>query len=722
MLRRLLLASVALIATPAHANDVPAPANTDMPAAPAAAAPADQDHQQPTQEVVVTGARPRATADVLGGTAVLSGEDLTRELRSTIGETLARQPGVSATSFGPNASRPVLRGFTGDRARLLTDGIGTIDVSNTSADHATAINPLTADRIEILRGPTALLFSPSAIGGVVNVIDSRIPRHLPEEPVHVDAIARYGSAADERSVAGVLNVPLGDRIVAHADGSYLKTGDLRTGGYLYARDVREHAAEHAAEDNNPELLEEANVRGRLRNSAAETWDVAGGLSLITDTGSLGFAVSHYESLYGVPARFEIHHDHDHDHEGDAGHEEEGHDHSNVRLNLKQTRFDLRGEVETGGGVLDRIRLRAAAAEYRHDELESDGSIGTSFFNKGMEGRVELVQAPSGAWEGVTGAQISSRRFQVIGEEKFLPRTQSSQYGLFTLQSLDFGPLKAEAALRYERNELTAAADTDLGSPTYRRSFDSVSGSLGASYALADGLRLGLNASRSERAPAPEELFSNGPHAGTQVFEIGNPDFTTEKAWGLEATLKGSGDGWNFSTSAYYNWFSDYIFDTPTGKTQDELPVFQYLQADARYYGFEAQGSVRLGRVGGFALNADALADYVHAEVVDGGAVPRIPPLRLLGGLEAQSDRFNARVEVEHSFEQDRVATFETATPGFTLVNASLAWKPWGAASNTSLILSANNLFDVEARRHTSALKDYAPLAGRDFRATLRVQI
>lgn len=698
MLRTVLLASAALITFPAHAEE-----RAPAPAAAAPAEPQQQGHDQPAQEVVITGTRARATADVLGGTAVLTNEELSRERRTTIGETLASQPGVSATSFGPNASRPVLRGFTGDRARLLIDGVGSIDVSNTSADHAAIINPLTAERIEVLRGPAALLFSPSSIGGVVNVIDSRIPRRMVESPLHADGIATYGSAADERAVSGVVDVPVAGKLVVHADGSYTKTGDLRSGGHVLTPALRAQAAASA----DPEIQELADLKGEIPNTAARTWDVAGGAAIVDDRGSLGFSVSRYDSLYGVPIRYSL----------DPAVEAEA-----VRLHAKQTRLDVRGDVTTEKAGIHQIRLRLAAADYHHSEIEDTGEVGTTFYSQGLEGRLELVQETHGKWEGVTGGQFSTRNTRIVGEEKFLPRVESNQFGLFTLQSLDFGALKAEAAVRYEHNDLTAQADADIGNPAYSRDFDSLSASLGASYALADRLRLGINVSRSERAPTQEELFANGPHAGTQAFEIGNPDFTTEKAWGVEGTLKGSGDGWSLSAAAYYNWFSDYIYDAPNGDVEDDLPVFQYNQADARYYGFEVEGSVRLAQLGGFAINADALADYVHAEIVDQGPVPRIPPLRLLGGLEAQSDALNARVEIEHSFEQDRVTAFETPTSGFTLVNASIAWKPWGAESNTSLALSANNIFDVEARRHTSVLKDYAPLAGRDIRATLRVQL
>lgn len=701
MLRLLLLTSTALFALPAHAEDKPAPSNASGAARPDADDP--QDHDQPSAEIVVTGTRARNTADVLGGTAVLAQEELTRELRPTIGETLAQQPGVSATSFGPNASRPVLRGFIGARAPLLVDGIGSIDVSNTSADHAPVINPLTAERIEVLRGPTALIFGPSAIGGVVNVIDSRIPRHMPQEAVHFDGIASYGSAADERSISGTADVPVTGKILLHADGSFSQTGDQNTGGHVLAPALRRQAA--ASPD--PAIQALAGLEGTVPNTAAKTWDVAGGAAIVDGDNNLGFSFGHFDTFYGIPVRYSL----------DPAVEAE-----QVRLHAQQNRIDIRGEVTPDAGILHQIRLRLAAADYKHSEIAADGAVGTTFYSQGYEGRLELVQESHGAWEGMVGGQFSLRGMHVVGDEKFLPKNSAQQFGLFTLQSLDFGPVKAEAAARYEHNSLTAQADADIGNPAYDRRFDSFSASLGASYAVAEGMRFGVNVSRSERAPTPEELFANGPHAGTQAFEVGNPDFGTEKAWGVEATFKGSGDGYAFSTAAYYNWFKGYIYDTPTGAVEDDLPVFEYRQADARYYGFEAEGSMRLGTVKDFTINANALADYVHANVLGAGPAPRIPPLRVMGGLEATSDSLTVRGEVEHSFEQDRIAAFETPTKGYTLVNASIAWKPWGEASNTSLMLSANNIFDVEARRHASVLKDYAPLPGRDIRVTARVEI
>lgn len=686
----------------------------------------DQGYHDQRSDIVVTALIPRRQGDILSGTSVITGDELTRDLRPSIGETLARQPGVSATSFGPNASRPILRGFQGERVRILTDGIGSFDVSNTSVDHAVAINPLNADRIEVLRGPAALLYGSSAIGGVVNVIDSRIPRRVPDEPIHVEGIATYGSAANERTLSGEIEAPLTQNFVVHLDGSWTRTDDLRTGGYILSGPVRALAAQ----SDDAEVREDGQWKGKLPNTSAENWEVAGGFAYVGDGGNLGMSVSHTENRYGVPSRIDVTEDHDHEGE-DHDHEEPGHSHEDVTLSMKQTRADLRGEVATGGGFLDSIRLRAGWAQYQHEEIEPTGEVGTTFKNQSMESRLEFIQARRGGWDGAFGAQFFTRRFEAIGEEKFLPRNETNQLGVFTLQSLDLGDTRLEAGARFEHTDLTAVPDEDLFTAGGRRNFNALSGSLGISQAIVPGWRLGLNLSRSERAPSAEELFARGNHAGTQAFELGNPDFTKEKSWGVEGTLRGKGEGYSVSLAAYHNWFNGFIYDSivadsvcqgANGGAELEFPCYAYAQADARYYGFEAEGTVKLAQMAGYAINLDGVADYVRATIKGSGPAPRIPPLRLRSGLEAQGDRITARAEVEHVFEQNRIADTETPTDGFTLVNASLAFKPFKGNDRTTLMLSANNIFDVEARRHASVLKDFAPLAGRDIRVTARFSL
>ncbi len=684
------------------------------------------------EEIVVTALIPRSHTDILGGTSVLSGEELTRSIRSNIGDTLAQQPGVSSTSFGPGASRPILRGFAGDRIRLLTDGIGSFDASATSVDHAVAINPLLAERIEVLHGPAALLYGSSAVGGVVNIIDGRIPSRLPEGGFDLAANGTFGSAARERSIAGKTEIALGGGFVFHADGTYLKTRDLRTGGAILGATQR---AEARASDEQ-EIRDLANLSGRLPNSAMENWNYTGGLTFIADNGgSIGFSVGKLHSSYGVPIRYLTSEDHDHEDEGEGTGDGEGHSHEGaeqVAIVMNQTRADLRAVAPVNGGFLDQIRLRAGWADYEHAEVSADdrSDVHTRFFAQGLEARLDLIQTRRGAWDGAIGGQLLQRSSRIEGEEKFLPRTDSTTYGLFTLQSLDLGDVRLEAGGRFEHNDIEAAADDVLGSPDYKRSFDTVSGSLGASYRLATNWRVGLNLSRSERAPTADELFARGNHAGTQAFELGDPTFRTERGWGVEATLHGSGPGYHVSLTGFYNRFSSFIFDrivedaacqAANGGAELEFPCFQFSQAPARYLGFEAQADAHVASVGGGEIHIDGMIDYVRATVTGYGPAPRIPPLRILGGVSWEGQSLTARVEAEHDFAQDRVAGVETTTPSFTLVNASLAWKLPGS-TRTSLLLSGNNLFDVVARRHASVLKDYAPLAGRDIRVTLSVKI
>ena len=653
----------------------------------------DDFHDQTPQDIIVTAPFERTKADVLSPVTVLNGADLAREVRSTIGETLARQPGVSSTSFGPNASRPILRGFQGDRVRILTDGIGSFDVSTTSVDHAVVINPLLAERIEVVRGPAALQYGSSAIGGVVNVLDTRIPRAVPDEAVHVDAVGTYSSVSDQFYGASSVDLPVSDKLVLHVDGSYLDGDDLKIGGYVLSPAARAQALASA----NPDVRALADLKGTLPNSAARTWDIAGGAAVITDGGQLGFAISHYDSLYGIPARYDL----------ETGEGEQ------PRLAVKQTRFDARTELELGG-FFDKLKGRFGFADYKHTELEEDGSAGTQFFNKGLEGRLELSQAKHGAWQGAFGAQLLIRDFNVIGDEAFVPKNETVQYGLFTLQTLDWGKLKAEIGGRVEKTRISS--DPIAAS----RDFTTLSGSAGASYEFVPGWRFGVNLSHTERAPSAEELFADGPHAGTQAFEIGNPDFAKERSNGIDATLRGGGRDFTVELSGFYNKFNNYIYDVQTGDVEDGLPVFQSYQADARYYGVEAQVTATLARVGDWKIAADGLADYVRATIIGTGPAPRIPPLRLLGGLSATSGLIDGRVEVEHAFDQDRVAAFETTTNGYTLVNASIGFRPFGSErGKPEILLAANNIFDVDARRHASFLKDFAPLSGRDIRVTLK---
>jgi iron complex outermembrane receptor protein len=672
----------------------------------------DTQHGIVDPEIIVTAPYARDRKLVATTVTVLQGDALQLQQRSTIGETLARQPGVSASFFGPNASRPILRGLDNERVRVLTDGIGSFDVSNTSVDHAVAVNPLLADRVEILRGPAALLFGSGAIGGVVNMRDLRIPREVPESGPHVDASAGLASAARERNIAAALNAPLGGGFVAHVDGSFFESGNYRTGGFVFSQALREEAAEEGGE-----AAEKAGAFGRVGNTGARTWDVAGGLAWIGQSGAnFGVAVSHLQNRYGIPNGLELGHDHEHEgeeHEGEEHDHEEGHSDENITLNMRQTRVDVRGAVPLSGAFQE-LKLRAGWADYRHDEIEDDGAIGTSFFNKSWEARLELVQARRGSWQGATGVQYFSRNFRAAGEEAYIPANETRQFGIFTLQEFDLGAVRLEGGARYEHANVKS---DEVGRS---RTFDAVSLSVGGSLDLGGGFRVALSLARTERAPAAEELFANGAHAATRAFEIGNPDFRLERQLGAEAVLRGRGAGWRLEISGFFNRFDNYIFLNPTGAEEDELPVFLYSQADARFYGLEVEAAVKVAQLGQARIDVTGLLDYTRATILGGGGpVPRIPPLRMIGGIEANGGVVGGRVEIEHVTAQDRIAGFETRTPSYTMVNASLSWKPFGPDQPTTLIVQANNIFDVEARRHASFLKDVAPLFGRDIRLSIR---
>ena len=701
------------LAAPVHAQDSDANAQDARETGPDS----DDFHDRriaTSGEIVVT-AEGLDELDVLAGTSVVEGAELQRNLHGQLGEVLAKVPGVSATSFSPGASRPVLRGFSGERVKVLIDGIGAIDVSNTSADHATSIDPLTAERIEVLRGPAVLLYGSQAIGGAVNVIDKRIPLRRLNEPFHIDALAGADTAANLREGGASLDVPLGGGFVGHVDGSYRTTDDLEIAGFANSEALRADLLADAAEeeseghlDEAEELRETAGQRGVLPNSATETWSANAGFAFFEGDSNLGAAIGIYDTTYGVPMRPGA----GHHHAEDGGGEEEGHGEELVTIGLRQYRADLRGKLALGDGFFSALNTRVGFSDYTHTEFEGD-EVGTVFDVKGIEARAVLEQSDRGGWGGSTGVQYYFRDFDAFGAEAYVPKNRTDQFAVFSLQEIALEPFQLELAGRYEATKVESQA---LG---FRRSFDAFSGALGLVYETEGDLRIGLTGSRAERAPSAEELLSNGPHIATQAFEIGDPNLEVEGAWGLEAFARGPLGAGTVSVAVFQNWFDDYIFLSETGLEEDDLPVFQYLQGDARYFGVEGQLTYPVYESDGLTLLADLRGDYIRAELDDGTPLPRIPPLSLSGALEAQAGAFDVRGEVQWFDDQERIAPFETATDGFTHVNASIAWKPIRGNDNVTVMLQADNIFDVEGRRHASFTKQFVPLAGRNFKLSVR---
>jgi len=717
--------------------------------APAAAESASADEAQTGQEQpdddlhnrqtdrdgnIVVSASGLRELDILSGTSALEARDIQRDMTTgQIGELLAKLPGVSATSFAPGSSRPVLRGQQGERVRVLVDGIGTADVSNTSVDHATTIEPLTAERIEVLRGPAVLLYGSQAIGGAVNVIDKRIPTRMPEEDIHFDGFAGVDSASRLRTGAASLDVGLTSNLVLHVDGSYRKTGDMRIGGFQLAPGLRAELLEEAEEEEEEGEFEEAaelralaNQQGRVPNSDMRSWTANAGLGLILGDSTFGASLGYYDTNYGVIKRPGFEHDHGHGN----GHDHGGDDEDDViRINLKQFRADFRGDIALGGGFFERLKLRAGFSDYSHEEIE-EGDVATLFETQNIEARAEMVQRDNGGWRGASGIQYMHRDFFSEGAEAYLRPNLTDQFAVFTLQEYGNGPFQIEAAGRVEFTNVKTTGALGMSGghghghggagEQFDRNFTAVSGALGMVYQGIDGVRLGLNGSRVARAPSAEELLSDGPHFATQAFEEGDPDLAIERAWGLEAYARGKIGAGNFNLSVFRQWFNNYIFLAETDEIEDGLPVFEYEQGDARFFGIEADLSYPLIDTGSYRLLTDLRGSYIRAKLTDGDNVPRIPPLSLLGALEVQTNAFDVRGEVQWFAKQDRVAAFETETGSFTLVNALVAWRPLANNQNVTLQLAADNLFDVVGRRHASFTKDFVPLMGRNFRASVRM--
>ncbi len=636
---------------------------------------------KPVEDIIVTGAYNRSQIDILQSTSVLKTEALQRDMRATIGDTLLKLPGVSASSFGPAASRPVIRGQQGERVRVLTDGIGSIDASNTSVDHAVAGETLTAERVDVLRGPATLMFGSSGIGGVVNIIDGRMPDTLQAATYRVAATALFGSAANEWGASGTINAKVAPGLVLHADASYRKAGDTHIGGPSISKPL---AAELGLDRNTLMLRTLVNSDYTVKSGGI-------GATGYTNDGDdfFGIVVSRFLTNYGSPI-------------------EEA-----VRIDLKQTRLDMKAGLSFDNGFLEKAKFRFGWANYKHVEL-SDGTVGTTFLNKGWEARLDLVQRMHGIWRGALGIQYAKRDFQALGEEAFVPRNLNQQLGLFTLQEFDFEPLKFEASARFEHVQ-SEANEIDIS-----RSFNLLNASVGGSYALSDALKVGATVTRAVRAPSPEELFANGPHIATGIFEIGDKNLKPEGSWNAEINAHIHGDQYSLHGAVYHSWFSNYVFEQYTGDSQDDLPIVQYAQAKVRYFGVEMQGNLTVYEAAGTSVALELTGDYIRATNVSSSTpLPRIPALRLRGGILFSSDAFDLRGDVEWVNSQKRLAAFELPTESYATLDVSATWRPLGKDGALTFVLDANNLLDAEVRRHASFTKDKVPASGRDVRISVR---
>jgi iron complex outermembrane receptor protein len=657
------------------------------------------EHEYQETVVVSASANARTSSDLAQAVTVLGGSDLVEAREATLGETLARTPGVNSTYFGPGASRPVIRGLGGDRVRMLESGVGTADASNTSPDHAVSLEPASAELIEVIRGPATLLYGSAAIGGIVNVFDGRIPDELPAEQITGVLDGSLGSVSDEKLGSASFDVKAG-RLVFHADGQYRDAGDISIPGLAESEAFRAaEEAEHAGEEEG-----HAEVEGTVPNSAIENKSLGFGVSFVGDHGFLGASVSGLDSTYGLPG---------HSHEGEAPAEEPG---AGPHTELQQRRFDLMGERREPFAGFHNVKVRFGLADYEHAEIEPTGEVGTQFLNDEWEGRLELVHEPIGALNGSFGVQFGNRDFEASGEEAFIAPTKTKRFAAFIVEEVGKGTVRGQFGARVDHNNLEVAGDAPD-----ERSLTGFSGSAGLVWRGASGWSTGLTGSSSAKLPNVEELYSNGPHAATSTFEVGNPDLDVERSLGIDLTIRKRGERLSGEVGLFASWFQDYIHEDFTGEEEDGLPVIRYTQADAQFVGAEAAFTLDVLHKEPHHLDLEVSGDYVRAELTDSNEpLPRIPPFRYGVGLHYRGDRPWARVELRGVAEQDRISEFETSTDGYTFLNASLGYRVFAGRSVVDFILRGTNLTDEEGRVHTSYLKELVPLPGRDVRLSVRM--
>ena len=711
--------------------------------------------------VVTANALQSSVLESVTPVTVIGAEKLRKIEAPTLGETLKNAPGVHSTYFGPVSSSPVIRGNDGPRVKIVQNGLDVSDVSRVGPDHNVATSLASATQVEVLRGPATLQYGSGAIGGVVNVVDKRIPQYQ-LDGVEGEAETSYSTVNNGSYTRADVTGGSGN-IVWHVDGFYRDTDNADIPGF---------ASIDPSEDE---------PNGELESSAMETRNVVAGLSYVAEEGYFGFAVEQLDNEYGVPGHGheDEHDEHDEEHdELDGNHEDEEHEGGEgVLLDVDMTRYQAAGEWHSPIQGLTNLKFAAAYTDYQHAEIE-DGEPGTVFTNESSDIRLSAYHEEVNGWHGVFGVQFNHSDYNAVGEEAFTPGNTTSSYALYVIEQKNVGDVTFELGGRLERTTLDADAseielevlqeahegeehDEDHEGEEHEEhavaftfpdyDFTSVSLSAGANWEYQEGHSIAVTLSRSERAPSQQELFSAGQHLATQSYEVGLV-FDMDDEGHIEETLKGvkeevstnldltfrkfTGD-WGYSVSFFYNQADDYIYQTSTGlialteheehdedeaveEEHDEhgneegLPVYYFQQADADIWGFEAETYVDLSD----SLRLTVFGDYIRAEVEDDN-LPRTPPMRFGSELSYVNDGLSADVGFTWYDEQNNVASFETTTDGYTLVNASVQYE--FATQNIDWVVFArgDNLTDEEARVHTSFLKDQAPLPGRNFTMGVR---
>ena len=635
------------------------------------AASAEKEASRVSTVVVSASALGTSSDDMVTPVTSIGGNELVRTRQSTLGETLSAMPGITSSHFGAGASRPIIRGMDGPRVKILSDGSEIQDASTISPDHAVAFEPVLAERIEVLRGPSALAYGGGAVGGVVNILDRKVPTVMPAGGLEGSAEVRLNSAAREKTGAFEFTTAAGSNLALHLEGVKRDAGNYRVG-----KDWPDGR--------------------RVPGSDKETETGTVGFSWVGQDGYLGAAFTKERGEYGLPG---------HGFENDAGEIEA------PVVDLDSERWDVRGEYRNPVAGIERVRLRASFTDYIHDEVEGS-AVATTFKNKGHDGRLEFVHAPLAGWHGVFGLQTTRRAFSAIGAEAYVPPTLTKKHAAFLTEEYKLGNVRFEAAVRHEWQDVEAEADKP-DSHTRGTSL-----SLGAVWKFAPEYSLGSSLSHTHRLPTAEELYADGPHLATNTFEIGNPNLVKETSNNLDLTLRKFAGKTTFSLSAFHNQIGDYIYSQTRGEL-DGLQLINYAQRDATFTGLEGEVSHSLSSV----WKATLFGDYVRARFDEGPGsrdIPRTPAHRIGARFEGDWGAFNGMAELVRVGKQDKIAEFETETGGYTMLNLSTHYSTRIGNLPAQLYLRLNNVTDRLAYSHTSFIKQYAPLTGRNLTGGLRV--
>lgn len=637
--------------------------------------------------VTVTG-NPLGATDLIVPTVQYAGEDLLLRSQTTLGETLDGTPGVSSTYFGPNASRPVIRGLDGDRIRLLNNGAATTDLSGLSYDHAVTIDPLTVERIEVLRGPGALQYGGSAAGGVVNVIDNRIPREaLFDAQGGISGKTDIGLATGNREQGGAMLLETGtNRYALHVDAMSRNTQDVSVPVSLECkRGVTSWGR-------------------RICNSASETWGGAVGGSLFFERGYVGASAATSDNRYGTVAEDE------------------------VGITMRSNLYALEGELRDLGGALQSIKAQFSRTEYAHTEFNA-GVPGTAFKSSGNDLRLQARHAKVGDLDGVIGLQLEDSKFSADGDEAFAPYSRTSQGAVFAHEELRRAWGKLSFGARLEAVRVDSEGHPTLARFTpASRSFNPASYALGGLWKVAPEWQLTSNLAWSERAPKDYELFADGVHVATNAYENGNANLDKERSTNLDVGTSWKRGAHSASVQAFVNQFSNYIALESTGQnvTVDgtDYPGYRYAPVQARFTGLEASGRLRLLERGQ-TLDLALRWDTVRADNTSTGQpLPRIAPMRLGATLLWAQGPWGARFGVDQIAAQDRVPDGQLATGGYTLWHAAMTYRAKAGKSNLLWYARLDNIGDTLAYSASSILTQTAagkaPLPGRSLKVGLQI--